>query len=320
MNPSFARAFAAGEDLSPWTESGVFESPAAGCLLYEATAATRRLLLSCGIHGDETAPIELLDRLILGIHSGALVPSAEVMFVVGNPWAIAAGKRFIEHDMNRLFDGQWGSGKSHTREGRRACELEEVSAVFAENGGDFWHLDLHTTIRASRIERFAIANVEGKEMLPADLWDLLGAGALGAVVFSPRSRGTYSADSSRLPGATSLTLELGQGRGFGENVAESTEDFERALRGWLQGEPLLPAAGSELACYEVTREILRGEEGFVLHLPAEMQNFTPLEVGQLVAEDATGKVVAEEGECVLFPNPNVAVGLRAAVLVRRRGE
>ena len=64
MNASFARAFAAGEDLSRWMESGVFLSPAAGCLLYEGRAATRRVLLSCGIHGDETAPIEMLDRLI----------------------------------------------------------------------------------------------------------------------------------------------------------------------------------------------------------------------------------------------------------------
>lgn len=317
MSASFARAFAAGEDLSRWTESGIFKSPSAGCLLCESGASARRLLLSCGIHGDETAPIEMLDRLIEEIHAGLLRPSASVLFVVGNPAAIVAGKRFIEHDLNRLFDGQW-SGKEDLEEARRAHELEVVTTAFARDAVDIWHLDLHTTIRPSRIERFAMANVASKEMLPVDLWEMLRAAELGAVVFNPSSRGTYSAFSSRLPGVTSLTLELGQGKRFGENAPESTADFERVLRGWLVGESL-PVSASELASYEVKREIRKGEHGFVFHLPAETQNFTPLEPGQLLAEDASGKVTAEEGECVLFPNPNVAVGLRAAVLVRKLG-
>lgn len=318
MSASFARAFAASEDLSRWTESGVFKSPAAGCLLYESGASAHKLLLSCAIHGDETAPIEMLDRLIEEIHAGLLRPSVSVLFVVGNPAAIAAGKRFIGHDMNRLFDGQW-AGKEGVEEARRARELEEVTAAFARDAADLWHLDLHTTIRPSRIERFAMANVASKEMLPEDLWQLLHSAALGVLVFNPSSRGTYSAFSSRLPGVASLTLELGQGKRFGKNAPESTAEFERALRCRLVGEPLPSASSSEPACYEVTREILKGEQGFVFHLPADTQNFTSLAPGQLLAEDSSGAVVAEEGECVLFPNPNVAVGLRAAVLVRKLG-
>jgi succinylglutamate desuccinylase len=317
MNPSFARAFAAGEDLSPWKGSGVFKAPAPGCLLYEESASSvRGLLLSCGIHGDETGPIELLDRLIAEIRAGELVPSVRVMFVVGNPSAIAAGKRFIEHDMNRLFDGQWAA-KDGLAEARRARDLEEVTSAFVREVADVWHLDLHTTIRPSRIERFAIANVVSKAMLPDDLWDFLRAASAGAVVFRSRSRGTYSAFSSRLPGMASLTLELGQGKRFGENAPQTTADFERALRCWLKSEPLPTAPVIDPACYEVTREILRGNGTFAFHLPAETQNFTPLEPGQVLAEGASGKFVAEEGEFVLFPNPNVAVGLRAAVLVRQ---
>jgi len=219
--------------------------------------------------------------------------------------------------MNRLFDGQW-AGREDLEEARRARELEEVTAAFARDATDLWHLDLHTTIRPSRIERFAMANVASKEMLPEDLRQLLHWAALGAVVFNPSSRGTYSAFSSHLPGVASLTLELGQGKRFGENAPESTAEFERALRGCLVGESP-PASAAEPVCYEVTREIRKGEHGFVFHLPADTQNFTPLEPGQVLAEDASGKVTAEEGECVLFPNPNVAVGLRAAVLVRELG-
>ena len=67
----------------------------------------------------------------------------------------------------------------------------------------------------------------------------------------------------------------------------------------------------------MTREILREEGEFVFGLDEGVANFTELEKGQLLVERASGKVVAEEGECVLFPNPNVAVGLRMAVLVRQ---
>lgn len=257
----------------------------------------------------------MLDRLIEDIRQGLLEPSASVLFVVGNPPAILAGQRFIGHDMNRLFDGQW-IAKEDLEEARRAKELEEVTASFARDGESLWHLDLHTTIRASRIERFGIANVESREMLPVELWKLLRAAGMGAVVFSPRSRGTYSAFSSRLPGVTSLTLELGQGKRFGENALEATEDLERALCCWLEDKPLPAAAHAEPECYQVTREILKEAGEFRFHLPAEMQNFASLEPGQVLAEGATGKLVADEGECVLFPNPNVAVGLRAAVLVR----
>lgn len=316
MSPSFARTFAAGGDLSRWTEGGLFQSPAPGCLFYESQASTRSLLLSCAIHGDETAPIEMIDRLIEAIGDGLLEPSASVLLVVGNPAAILAGKRFVEHDMNRLFDGQWRA-KEDLEEAQRARELEDITASFARNGGDLLHLDLHTTIRPSRIERFGIANVGSGEMLPDELWELLRSAAMGALVFSPHSRGTYSAFSSRLPGATSLTLELGQGKCFGENAPDATADLERALRCWLEGKPLPAASNADPECFEVTREILKEAGDFTFHLPADLQNFALLARGQVLAEGASGKLVAEEGECVLFPNPNVAVGLRAAVLVRR---
>jgi succinylglutamate desuccinylase len=320
MNASFARTFAAGGDLSPWAECVRFRMPAPGCLRFEGREnQPQRLLLSCGIHGDETAPIEMVDRLIEQMRAGSLVPRGDVLCVVGNPEAIAAGKRFVEYDMNRLFDGQW-LGNESPGEARRARELEEVTADFAKGAeGGVWHLDLHTTIRPSRIERFAVTRGAVAEKVEEELF--LRAAGVGAVVLSPYSRGTYSAFSSRLAGVRSMTLELGQGRGFGENAAEATEDLERVLRAWLEGglqlTSLLLVGGGKLEPYKVTREILKEAGDFTLHLPAEMENFAPLAPGQMVAEGASGKVMAEEGECVLFPNPNVAVGLRAAVLVRR---
>src|SRR6218665_2334488 len=86
------------------------------------------LLLSAGIHGNETAPIELLDRLLQGIASGQLIPRARILFLFGNPEAIRRGERYIEQDINRLFSGRHEQTSGF--EALRACELERLSATF----------------------------------------------------------------------------------------------------------------------------------------------------------------------------------------------
>ena len=113
------------------------------------------LLLSAGIHGNETAPIELLDALLHGIARGDIKPRARVLFLFGNPQAIRRGERFVEQDINRLFNGrhQLSSGF----EALRAAELEQFARVFFSlPGRTRLHYDLHTAIRGSKIEQFAL--------------------------------------------------------------------------------------------------------------------------------------------------------------------
>ncbi|MGO3552914.1 MAG: succinylglutamate desuccinylase, partial [Pseudomonas helleri] len=55
---------------------------------FEARDNGMDVLLSAGIHGNETAPIELLDRLIHAIARGELKPRARILFLFGNPGAM----------------------------------------------------------------------------------------------------------------------------------------------------------------------------------------------------------------------------------------
>ncbi|MNN78623.1 Succinylglutamate desuccinylase [compost metagenome] len=72
-----------------------------------------------------------------------------------------------------------------------------------------------------------------------------------------------------------------------------------------------------LQLFSVAREIIKHSESFLLHLAPDIENFSELPVGYLLAEDIAGTrwVVEEQGARIIFPNPRVKSGLRAGILV-----
>ena len=72
-----------------------------------------------------------------------------------------------------------------------------------------------------------------------------------------------------------------------------------------------------LQLYSVAREIIKHSDSFRLNLPADIENFSELEVGYLLAEDIanTRWIIEEEGARIIFPNPKVKNGLRAGILI-----
>ena len=118
------------------------------------------IVLSCGVHGNETAPIEICDDMVQQILTGTLVLSHPVLFLFGNLPAMDIGERFVEENMNRLFSGAHSAGEGCVNDERkRAKALEEAVSHFyssALNTDTKYHYDLHTAIRASKNEKFAV--------------------------------------------------------------------------------------------------------------------------------------------------------------------
>jgi succinylglutamate desuccinylase len=276
------------------------------------------LLLSAGIHGNETAPIELLDRLLRGIARNELHPAARMLFLFGNPEAIRRGERYVEQDINRLFNGR--HEQSSGFEAIRACDLEHLAATFfSKDGRTRLHYDLHTAIRGSKIEQFALYPWhQGRAHSRRELERLRAAG-IEAVLLQNKGSITFSSYTYAQLGAEAFTLELGKARAFGQNQLVNLDLLENALVELIEGrEPASQAQGLDgLQLFAVAREIIKHSDSFQLHLPADIENFSELEPGYLLAEDIadTRWVVEEQGARIIFPNPKVKNGLRAGILI-----
>jgi succinylglutamate desuccinylase len=275
------------------------------------------LLLSAGVHGNETAPIELLDTLLQAIARGELTPRARILFLFGNPEAMRRGARYLERDVNRLLNGRHASASGN--EALRACELERLAtAFFSLPQRTRLHYDLHTAIRGSRIEQFALYPwKQGRDHSRQELLRLQAAG-MRAVLLQNKPSITFSAFTYEQLEAEAFTLELGKARPFGQNADVDLSRLEGCLRHLIEGtEPALDQPLNDMALFSVSREIIKQTDAFLLHLEDDIENFTELAQGYVLAEDGKGCrwVVEEQDARIIFPNPKVANGLRAGILI-----
>ena len=224
--------------------------------------------------------------------------------------------------MNRMFGGRHARYKPND-ETRRAQELEQVMALFyrsasAAGATQRVHYDLHTAIRGSQHVRFGLLpfqpRQQGKVML-----EWLDAAGLDALVHHRSPGGTFTHFSSEVFQADSCTLELGKASPFGSNDHAQFSGVRRALETLVSGETLPEReADSPLLHYRVVQDVIRSKEDFQLFVPGDALNFTAFKKGFVIAQESgkTYRVEAEE-EVVLFPNPNVAMGLRAGLMLTK---
>jgi succinylglutamate desuccinylase len=281
-------------------------------------ASLPHLLLSAGIHGNETAPIEVLTGIVNDLLAGSLPLQAHLLIVLGNLPAMRQGKRFIDYDMNRLFNGQHCSQPA-AAEATRAAELEQLAvAFFGQATGAKRHYDLHTAIRGSVFERFAIypylhERPHNREQL---MW--LAQADIGTVLLHSKPAATFSYFTSQHCQADAFTLELGKARPFGQNDLSRFSGIDQALRQLVSGQqPATPAYdASKVQLFRASYDLIKHSGDFVLHLADDVENFTALPDGMLIAEDGAIRHLAKGGhERILFPNPRVSIGLRAGIVI-----
>jgi succinylglutamate desuccinylase len=295
-----------------WLDEGVLRIEPA-----HVDGDTHSVLLSAGVHGDETAPIEMLSRIVADIADGRLALACRLLVVFGNVGAMRAGERYLDDDLNRFFGGRHARMPA-SREAPRAAALARAATAFfaaaPKKAFARWHWDLHTAIRASVFERFALLPHTGAAPSDALLARLADA-RLAAVLIHTEKGATYSQFTADACGALACTLELGKVRPFGQNDLSRFAAADAAVRRLVGGiEPERDAPMPRL--FTVVAQITKQTDAFELLLAADVPNFTPVARDTLLARDGDYRyVVGHDEERVVFPNPSVKPGLRAALLV-----
>ncbi|MGF6549713.1 succinylglutamate desuccinylase [Paraburkholderia youngii] len=284
-------------------------------------AGVRSVLVSAGVHGDETAPIELLSRIVADIAQGRAALACRLLVILGNIDAMRDGGRYRDDDLNRLFSGRHLQ-LPHSHEAPRAATLEQAATRFFADASDApgarWHIDMHTAIRASVFERFALLPHTGKPFSRA-MFEWLGDALISAVLLHTTKGNTYSHFTAQACGADACTLELGKVRPFGQNDLTRFEGADLAVRALLAGTRMNARGDAQAALprvFTVVDQLTKQSDAFELLLAPDVPNFTPLAKGILLARDGDYQyTVQRDEERIVFPNPAVKPGLRAGLLV-----
>ncbi|WP_051333594.1 succinylglutamate desuccinylase [Aliagarivorans marinus] len=280
----------------------------------------RAVVISAGVHGNETAPIEWLNQFCDQIVTGQVVLTQPLLLILGNLPAIEQGCRETSVNMNRLFCGAH-QDYPQSYETLRAAELEQQVAQFFARFSHLqpYHFDLHTAIRASKHEKFAVYP-HGNELLVTEQLAFLQSCGIYAVLFSNKPTTTFSYHSAKKHSAFAYTLELGRVNDFGQNDLSRLQRFDGAIQQLLRQpqQPRLDFDTHRAYVYQVTEELTKLAEDFEFTFDDQLANFTEFSEGAIIAKQ-NGKATRIEGGArgVVFPNSQVALGHRAALLVKR---
>lgn len=307
--------------LSAGTEVTLLDN---GIIRFEPnTACDTSLVISCAVHGNETAPIEIVSKIIDDLLAEDQKCSQRVLFILGNPWAMEAGERFVDVNMNRLFCGDWQHQDLNLKEVKRAAKLEAyVANFFAEEPVTVtqrFHYDCHTAIRDSARERFAVYPfVSGRE-LPQEQKAFLDKADVHTVLLQQAEANTFSSFTSLKQNAQSFTLELGKVRPFGENDLDRFQGIDNALRELIAGEPLPAQPANTVDGFTVHHSIENTSDSWEFFIEDDVANFTEFSPGDLIWRDNNDEYrVGDEPEYIVFPNRHVPVGQRAGLMLRKQ--
>ncbi|MBT0587305.1 succinylglutamate desuccinylase [Alteromonas oceanisediminis] len=282
----------------------------------------KAIVLSCGIHGNETAPIEILDELVNDLLNERRQPAQRLLVLFGNLPAMDIGERFCEENMNRLFSGAHSLPPGCVNaERRRAKALENAVSTFFLANTDAetrLHYDLHTAIRASKNEKFAVYPLLHKRRHSRSQLAFLAACGVKTILLSESPTTTFSYFSSTEFNAHAFTVELGKVRPFGENDMRQFAAAKNTLTQLVCDASYAPepVPMDDLLIYRVNQVINKQHDDFALVFDDDEANFTDYSKGTILAEESGNTYVAEyDGEAIVFPNANVAIGQRALLTV-----
>lgn len=272
------------------------------------------LVLIGGVHGNEPAGVEASRHVLSELRRDRIPVAGEVVAVIGNLRAIAAGRRYLVRDLNR----QWtpasvAEAKARVLAGvsdevepelHETVELDAaLDAIFARARGPVFVLDMHTTSSegtpfgvvgptqahkdfAAHFELPALVRLE--EQLPGVLTRYLGE--QGIVTFAIEG-GSHDSRASREHLAAAIIVGL---RASGVVATRDLPGLSSANDRLRRARGELPQMIEVLSRHPVLPEHqFQMEPGFA--------TIQPTFAGTLIARDKAGEIRAPNDCLVLLP-------------------
>lgn len=311
----------------------------------KSSKASKCIVISSGIHGNETAPIEIVQQLISDVIAKRIQVVHPTLFIMGNPVAMNIALRFQTENLNRLFCGKHQNIEP-CFEKFRAEKLESYVSDFFTAGqtngaGDIddiggtddikvtnYHYDLHTAIRNSKYEKFAIYPYQADKPWDKEQLSFMAACGVNTILFGHGPTGTFSYYSSANFAAHAFTVELGKVRPFGENNMANFQAMTKQLTKLVCGEELAlkPFNNEDFNLFEALGDITKVSDNFQLFIDDNASNFTDYPIGTLLSTDINSDTdtdiktkheyyTSKHGESIVFPNAKVGNGQRAVLMV-----
>nr|WP_238988274.1 succinylglutamate desuccinylase [Burkholderia mallei] len=252
-------------------------------------------------------------------HRARCVAAAlRLLVALGNPGAMRAGERYLDDDLNRLFGGRHAQ-LAASREAPRAAQLEAAAALFFSTAGRArgarWHIDMHTAIRTSVFEQFALLPHTG-EPPTRTMFEWLGEAQIAAVLLHTTKGSTFSHFTAQACGALACTLELGKVMPFGANDLSRFAPADAAWRRLVSGRRDAPrgALAARVHGRRPDHEAKRCARNCSSRTTCRISRRSrAARCSRATATIATRCGTSRSASCL--PNPSVKPGLRAGLLV-----
>jgi succinylglutamate desuccinylase len=288
-------------------------------------APSKSIVISSGIHGNETAPIEIVQQLISDIIAQKIQVKHRTLLIMGNPVSMNIAKRFQTENLNRLFCGKYKE-IDPCFEKYRAEKLEAYVSDFfnagSTNSSDGnvtnYHYDLHTAIRNSKYEKFAIYPYQAGKPWDKEQLSFMASCGVNTILFGHGPSGTFSYFSSENFAAHAFTVELGKVRAFGENDMANFQAMTNNLSSLVSDEAISLKSfdNHDFNLFKALGDITKVSDKFELYIADEASNFTDYPVDTLLSSDNGEEYrTTLPGESIVFPNANVGNGQRAVLMV-----
>ena len=285
-----------------------------------------------------------MNHLIGELLQGKIQLHHRVLFIIANPYAINQQKRFIDENLNSVFS----INKEQVSSAIKVANVERVRAkqiestiigfyqqfqhdcinnnmmnAYQQGKPLCLHYDLHTAIRASVHEKFAIVPYLHDKTWCSHQLTLLDACNVETVLFANAPTPTLSYFASQICDALSLTIELGQVNEFGHNDKTTFNEVTHALSSFIssaiaeQPRDKIKALSQSFCFYAMHQRIIKKSNALTFNFADTIKNFTQFSAGDLLACDGEITYYSDvDNEAILFPNINVPINQRALLTVK----